>query len=116
MNEKILNEGKKYISNPDYIFDLYDLTFVYANEEAEKKLGLPSGYFLGKTVFDVFGYDDKEELQKAIVLELDDAEVDFALNITKSPISKIRVKFKNFKLDDTPYRVGTITQYTPKEQ
>jgi len=107
MNEEVIKKGKTIISDPDYIYSMYDFSVIWINEDIYEKYGFNSMHKESLTLFDIFEMPQSKTNQ--LILESAQSEItELTLSIVGKGKCNVKTKNINFRYDGELFRVGKI--------
>ncbi len=118
MKEKLLEEARKKMKNPDYIINIFDLSPEWASEKMLKVLEYEKASDVTQ-VTDVIALESEEERRELAteVLEVEGTKVSkFKLRSRKGKIIIIEAEITRLDFERTPYEVGRLLSYSEEKK
>jgi hypothetical protein len=106
MDEKLMAEARKHITEPDLVIDLYDLSIVWMSSKLMELLEYSEKDLGNITLIDLFGYD-KERTRKAISEDFKEHGFrELIARTSKGTKFRLKAEFSNFEYNKGFYRVA----------
>lgn len=118
MNEELLAEAKKYIGEPDYIVDLYDLTFIWASDNGLQLVGRPKEDIGKVRSVDIIAFNeqfDEAAFRKQLAERIGarHGEMVLPIKIKDDGTAKMTIEYQVFIFKGGWYIVGKVLKTEP---
>lgn len=113
MNDELLAEAKKYLASPDYIVDLYDLSFIWASDRGLSLTGHPKEDVGKLRSVDIIAFDEaltEEIFRKQLSERIGKRHGQMALPVKKAGggVLQLTIEYQVFIYKGGWYIVGRV--------
>jgi len=114
MSDEILQEAKKYVKDPDWIFDLYDFSAVWVSEKMAILAGYSINEFKTMNVYDLFPWD-KKKTHKFLTSNMEaKGRVIATVKDKSGKILEATNEYYNISYNNGFYRIGKVIKIIEK--
>lgn len=112
LNNRLLDEAKKYIPKPCYILNLYDLLFEWANEEILELSGFTLEEFTGLEKTDLLIFENKEEKIKfyELIATMGKGITTLKTKTKSSEVIQLTIEYQVFEFEEEPHLVAKASE------
>ena len=117
MVDELLKAAKRYIKDPDYILNLFDLSLPWVNDKTRKLFGIVTPKRQLVSLRNIYNLEsDSSYVIKGIIEQPNSGTVDFYPDTKKHGKVKLKIKYSNFEFENEKLRVGKILKFVKLEE
>ena len=110
MSDEILDEAKKHLSDFDFIVDLFDLQFIWANQNVSDIIGFSKDEIIKKHVLDLLVINENEYRRSLVErMTKGSGNVDLIMKRKDNTHVSLSIQFCTMSFNGGEYLIDKIT-------